>query len=136
MNGKTIDEIWLKIKDLGEQENKTIEVSKTLSELINRISRERINEGLSQRDMAEKTGIKQANIARIEKLQIIPRVDTLIKLAKALDMEICILEKSNLNQIKINSSAIYNSCVLDFAKPYYKQATGSLGVQVNQVYMS
>ena len=45
---------------------------------------------MSQRELAKKTCIKQPMIARIEKLESIPRLDTLIKILDALDLNICL----------------------------------------------
>ena len=46
--------------------------------------------GLTQRQLAEKCGIKQSAIARIERIQVIPRLDTLLKIAKCLECTISI----------------------------------------------
>ena len=43
---------------------------------------------MSQRELAKKTGIKQQMIARIEKMESIPRLYTLIKVLNALDLNI------------------------------------------------
>lgn len=43
---------------------------------------------MSQRDLAKKTGIKQPMIARIENFDTIPRLDTLVKISRALELKI------------------------------------------------
>lgn len=48
----------------------------------------RIEKGYSQRDLAHITGIKQSAIARIESLKVIPRLDTIILISRALDMQL------------------------------------------------
>ena len=49
-------------------------------ELIAATIKAREEAKLSQRDLAEKTGIKQATISRIERMKVSPRVDTLMHL--------------------------------------------------------
>lgn len=54
------------------------------------IARLREKRGLSQRDLAEKTGFKQPQIARIESGDYLPTLDTLLKLADVLEARISI----------------------------------------------
>lgn len=49
-------------------------------ELIGKIISAREAKGLSQRDLAELTGIKQPAIARMESMKTIPKIDTLFKI--------------------------------------------------------
>ena len=49
-------------------------------ELIGKITAAREAKGLSQRDLAELTGIKQPAIARMESMKTIPKIDTLFKI--------------------------------------------------------
>ena len=49
-------------------------------ELIEATIKAREEAKLSQRDLAEKTGIKQSAISRIERMKVSPRVDTLMHL--------------------------------------------------------
>lgn len=51
------------------------------------IIRRREQLGYTQKDLADKTGMKQSAIARLEKLDVMPRIDTLLKLAIALGLE-------------------------------------------------
>lgn len=49
-------------------------------ELIGKIIEAREAKGLSQRDLAELTGVKQPAIARMESMKTIPKIDTLFKI--------------------------------------------------------
>lgn len=64
-------------------------------ELIQRLVVQRKNKKLSQRDLAELTGLKQSSIARIERDIVMPRLDTFIKIANALDLELKITPTSD-----------------------------------------
>ena len=54
-----------------------------------RIAQERVRRSLSQRELAELTGTTQSAIARLEGGSRAPRLDTLLRVANALD---CSLE--------------------------------------------
>ena len=48
-------------------------------DLIGKVIEARESQGLSQRDLAELSGIKQPAIARMESMKSIPKIDTLFK---------------------------------------------------------
>jgi DNA-binding XRE family transcriptional regulator len=50
----------------------------------------RIENGLSQREMAQRLGVKQSALARWEAGRIMPTLDTLFRVAKALDLDFAI----------------------------------------------
>lgn len=84
----SFDDILEQIKSEGEEEREAIENAEKLSEIIYKISEARISKGLTQRQLSEKCGIKQSAIARMESLQAVPRIDTLIRIARYLDISI------------------------------------------------
>jgi transcriptional regulator with XRE-family HTH domain len=47
----------------------------------------RIEAGLTQREMAERLGVKQAAVARWEAGETMPTLDTLFRVAKALELD-------------------------------------------------
>ena len=44
--------------------------------------------GITQQEIADRTGIKRTNVARIERGRNAPTIEVLVKLAAALDMEL------------------------------------------------
>ena len=58
-------------------------------EVGERIAQERARRSLSQRELAELTGTTQSAVARLEGGSRAPRLDTLLRVANALD---CVLE--------------------------------------------
>lgn len=44
--------------------------------------------GITQQEIADRTGIKRTNVARIESRRNAPTIEVLVKLAAALDMEL------------------------------------------------
>ena len=82
---KSWNDIKNSIGSLKIEEKEEIEI---ISNLVSVIIKRRIELGLSQRDLAALTGIKQPAIARFETLGSIPKLDTLIKILKALGIKI------------------------------------------------
>ena len=80
-----------------ENENETIknwgnlyEIEKAIIEFL---TQTRIKKGLTQKDLAKITGLKQSAIARIENNVNSPQLDTFIKLVDALELNIIIKDK-------------------------------------------
>ena len=48
----------------------------------------RKEKGITQQEIADRTGIKRTNVARIESGRKAPTIEVLVKLAAALDMEL------------------------------------------------
>lgn len=76
------------ITALNSSEIKDLEI---VAQLIHR--RQELN--LTQSDLANKAGLKQAAIARLESGKVIPRLDTLDKITKALDLKISLVKEDN-----------------------------------------
>ncbi|MCD8069352.1 MAG: helix-turn-helix domain-containing protein [Lachnospiraceae bacterium] len=63
------------------------------ADLIKKMVEAREAKGLSQRQLAELSGVKQPAIARIESLKSTPQIDTLLKLLAPLGYTLQICEK-------------------------------------------
>ena len=88
MGNISFEDALEKIKALGETERRTIEVADEIARIIGSLSETRVKSGLTQRQLAEKSGIKQSAIARMESLRAIPRRDTVISVARSLNAKI------------------------------------------------
>lgn len=89
---------------LGAERSEALEIT---AQLINLIHRRRIELGLTQEQLAEKIverggSLRQEHIARIETGVVVPRIDTLIAIAKALDLDVI-----NLNGIEEAAATMY-----------------------------
>lgn len=88
MSNLTFNDVFAEIKNVGEEEKKTIEVASEVARIVGSLAQARVKQGLTQRQLADKCGIKQSAIARMESLQVIPRLDTIIKIARCLNVRI------------------------------------------------
>ena len=60
------------------------------AQIADRVTERRTELGLSQRELAELTGTTQSAIARLEAGGRPPRIDTLLRIAEALDCELVV----------------------------------------------
>jgi DNA-binding XRE family transcriptional regulator len=60
------------------------------AQIADRLAGRRVELGLSQRELAELTGTTQSAIARLEAGGRPPRIDTLLRIANALDCELIV----------------------------------------------
>ena len=75
-------------EDRPEIKKKIEEDSDPLLELQSQILELRLEKGLSQEELAEKAGTKQTIISRVERGANQPSIDTIQKIAKALDRKV------------------------------------------------
>ncbi|MCU6712408.1 helix-turn-helix transcriptional regulator [Paenibacillus sp. J5C_2022] len=59
-----------------------------VAELVNAIHQRRVELGWTQKELADKVGLHQESIARIENAGTVPRLDTVLKLALAMGMKL------------------------------------------------
>ena len=78
--------------DLTNEDKELFKYSNMVNEIIVQLISRRLDLKLSQRDLSEKTGIKQPMIARIEKFESVPRLDTIVRIATALGLKITFSE--------------------------------------------
>lgn len=73
------------VKSMNTKEN--FEKLKIGSDFSAKLIKARLNKNLTQSELAYRTGLKQSAIARIENQGTLPRLDTVYKIAEALDSE-------------------------------------------------
>jgi transcriptional regulator with XRE-family HTH domain len=89
---------------LGTERSEVLEIT---AQLINLIHRRRIELGLTQEQLAAKVierggSLRQEHIARIETGAVVPRIDTLVAIARALDLDLF-----NINGIEEAAATTY-----------------------------
>ena len=90
---KKWEDVKEQIKSLSDDEKQSIEM---LADIVSQMIERRQEIGLSQRDLAEKCGVKQSAIARLETMRTIPQLDTLVKLLKPLGLRLTVIPDEDL----------------------------------------
>lgn len=128
----TFDELWDNLKSQNEGSKDFYGVAETISDIIGDIARARVSRGWTQRDLAQACGVKQSAIARMERYQVIPRLDTVAKIAQKLNLKICarpMLSEVNGSKSYVisatASSGVYRNCNLNVATIHNLAAGGT-----------
>ncbi|WP_405354535.1 helix-turn-helix domain-containing protein [Ruminococcus sp.] len=79
---------FVKSEDITAKQD--IEEMEGLAGIVSAIIEKRNSLGLSQRDLAEKCGIPQSSVARIETFKTTPKLDTLLKIMQPLGLKLTV----------------------------------------------
>ena len=81
---KLIENAMSNTKDLAQPGNG---VTAEVATILNFYCKARVERGMSVKDVADKTGLTNQLITKIEQYKVIPRFDVMLKLLKAVDVE-------------------------------------------------
>lgn len=84
------DEYKAHVKATDPDAAKIIDESEALAPIIGEMIIRRQELGLNQRDLAEKCGVPQSTIARMESGAVTPKMDTLIKVCRELGLKLTV----------------------------------------------
>ncbi|MBW8383125.1 MAG: helix-turn-helix transcriptional regulator [Youngiibacter sp.] len=87
---KTWEDYKSHVKSIDPESGKAIEDMESLANIIAAMVDRRNSLGISQRELALRTGLSQSSVARIESLSITPNMDTLLKILKQLGLKLTI----------------------------------------------
>lgn len=88
-------------------------------EIVRGLKRARLGAGLSQRALAERSGVTQSHISQIENGSTEPGLSSLIDLARALDMEVMLIPRKRTPAV---SSLIDAQPVIPSQDPLFQKA--------------
>lgn len=71
-----------------------------ISELVTSLKAARKNQGLSQRQLSELSGVPQAQISKLENSQADVRISTLVAVSRALGLEVELVPRKRLAAVK------------------------------------
>lgn len=95
MSIKINNETYTTLDDIMNDESKVSPAERAQIEfetaLIGKLIEAREQQGLSQRDLAEISGVKQPAIARLESMRSTPQIDTLFKVLQPLGYTLSIV---------------------------------------------
>lgn len=98
----SLEDSLKKFASRNKQNRDVLSASLKMNSLMEQIVEERNFLGITQRDLAEASGIKQPMIARIEKLESIPRLDTFIRILDNLNFDIILDSNSGYDPIDLD----------------------------------
>lgn len=87
---RTWEEYKEHVKAQSPTDKENMECIEELSSIIGKMILRREELGWSQRELAKRCGITQSSLARLETCRSTPRVDTLIKVLKPLDLSLTV----------------------------------------------
>lgn len=87
---KTWAEVRENINSITKEEKSELDF---MADLISKLVIKRTELGISQRELAEMSGVKQSAIARLESLRATPQIDTLYKLLRPLKLKINLVDE-------------------------------------------
>ncbi len=103
MSIKINNETFTTLSDYMNDETKVDKAQKAQIEfeveLIGKLIEAREEKGLSQRELAKISGVKQPAIARLESLKSMPQIDTLFKILSPLGYKLDIVPLSKIENI-------------------------------------
>jgi ribosome-binding protein aMBF1 (putative translation factor) len=82
------DDFVREVEGMGAEERRAIEAARARFRIGARLQQERMSAGLTQKQLAEASGVAQADISRIEQGQSNPTADTLTALAGPLGVSL------------------------------------------------
>lgn len=90
----TFDDIWNDPNILTQAEKDEIRLK---IEIAGKLIEAREKKGITQEQLASMTGLKQPAIARLEKMETFPQIDTLSKVLRALGYKLAIVPENFQN---------------------------------------
>ena len=76
------------VKRVSDQDKRNMEEIEEAAAIVAALIKRRQELGLSQRALAERCGIPQSSVVRMETMKTRPKLDTLIKIIQALDLKL------------------------------------------------
>lgn len=78
------------MKSISDQDKRTMEEIEEAAAIVAVLIKRRQELGLSQRALAERCGIPQSSVVRIETMKTRPKLDPLIKITQALKLKVTV----------------------------------------------
>ncbi len=91
----TWEEYKKHVKETDNEIGKDVESMEILAGIIGAVIKQRHDLNLSQRDLASACGLPHSSIARIESGRNVPNLTTLLKIVKALNLEVRVSQVDN-----------------------------------------
>ncbi len=88
---KTWDNYKEHVRSIDSIASKDLDEAEALSAIVSAMVKQRNALGISQRELATLCGIPQSSVARIESFKTTPKLDTLLKIFKQLNLQLAVI---------------------------------------------
>lgn len=114
----SFDDLMIKLKETSDENREIIEIEEDVANIIHCITKARIEQKMTQEQLAHLCGLKQSAIARMENLQVVPRLDTVIKIARKLGVRL------SVSSVQVFApTVVYNPVLCNSTEYNWKGAT-------------
>jgi len=83
------------VNDMSPESKKEIEIIRKRAEMVVTLIKLRESKGWTQAELAKRAGMKQSAISRFESDTTAPRIDTIIRVAMALEVDLALIPLDN-----------------------------------------
>lgn len=95
------------MKDMSPESQKEIEVIRKRAAMVVTLIELREKRGWTQAELAKRAGMKQSAIARFEGDTTVPRIDTIIRVAMALGVDLTLVPSEHSGHHQAAATAVY-----------------------------
>ena len=85
---KTWDDYKNHVKSIDAESRQSMEEIEEIAAIVSSMIERRTALGISQRTLAQRCGLPQSSVARIESFKTTPKIDTLVKLMQPLGLKL------------------------------------------------
>ncbi len=90
-----------------------------IQQLIHKLKTLREGKGLTQKNLADKLGIPQSHLSKIEAGQVNLKLASFVEMARALEMEVMLIPRQQISIVKNLTASQKNSDQNPVTKPAY-----------------
>lgn len=107
-----LDELINKVNNKSDEHKQRAYIEERIVSIVKILIKKRVELNMTQKELAIKLGMKQEAIARFESIKVIPKIDTIFKIAYGLDLDLKIADAVEFENVK-KSIATVNEALND-----------------------
>lgn len=101
-----LDELINKVNNKSDEHKQRAYIEERIVSVVNVLIKKRVDLNMTQKELAIKLGMKQEAIARFESIKVIPKIDTIFKIAYGLDLDLKIADAVEFENVKESISTL------------------------------
>lgn len=113
-----LEELLSRVNNESEEKKIRAAIESKIVDVIKMLIDKRVELNITQKELANRIGMKQEAIARFEAIKVIPKIDTIFKIAMGLDLDLIVIDQLEIEKMKNSIDSI----------------TGSLNITLKQIH--